>query len=443
MSALDSLVAASGEAPLAEGLDFTLPPSSTAIVNRQQNTRAYPTSASTLSLTGTRSCRIRLGGDQFADPGSVRLQFTITNTDAANPLAPACGPWGAIGQFYIRSNGVELTNLLHFGRWYEQYCYRQLSRDEQFAEAAVCGLAGSWNQANNRPTFGTIAAGASYTVMTRIPIGIFAAGKAIPLRYAPLEIEFTLADAADWLLPAVAAVAAGVGGVPPAVPAIPRSQTFTISNVQLLADMLQLDEAVEDSFSQALLAGRLLNIPVMTAYQLVQAVPAGSTFSFSCVRAFSRIVGCWLTFRNGAGANPGARSASFISPIPAASAGATPALTDLAAPLTCRLTLGPMNFPASQPIGTQCYGEFYYMMQKALPNIPNIDRDDFYVDSFTIAFNLCKVPGDPTTAASSRSGDQLWFDIRNMTPGAVTECWLTILAFGVISTRESGVSLLL
>jgi len=75
-----------------DSLDFSLPPASTVVIDRRQHCRAYPTSASTLTPTGTRTCRIRLGGDDFVDPHSVRLQFTIKNEDGTNPLQPTGGP---------------------------------------------------------------------------------------------------------------------------------------------------------------------------------------------------------------------------------------------------------------------------------------------------------------------------------------------------------------
>ena len=67
-------------------LDCTLPAASTAVVDRRQHVRAYPTSASTLSPTQTRTVRLRLGGDDFVDASSIRLQYTINNTDGARAL---------------------------------------------------------------------------------------------------------------------------------------------------------------------------------------------------------------------------------------------------------------------------------------------------------------------------------------------------------------------
>ena len=94
MSSLESMLAAGEEAQLLSGLDFTLPPSSTAIVDLRQRIKAYPTSASSLSPTSTKTVRIRLGGDDFCSTESVRIQYTITNKHASDPLTPLCGPWG-------------------------------------------------------------------------------------------------------------------------------------------------------------------------------------------------------------------------------------------------------------------------------------------------------------------------------------------------------------
>ena len=82
------------------------------------------------------------------------------------------------------------------------------------------------------------------------------------------------------------------------------------------------------------------------------------------------------------------------------------------------------------------------MFQKALPGVPNISRDNFLTRAFTIVFDVRKVPSDPTSSISTRSGDLLRVDLQNLTADRATECWLTLFAFGVAAVRESGVTLL-
>ena len=426
MSSLESLIATGGEAPMLDSLDFTLPPASTACVDRRQHVRAYPTSASTLSPTGTRTVRLRLGGDDFIDPHSIRVMYTIKETGGANPLICLTGPWGAWSQVYLRSNGVELDNIPQYGRFHQQYGWNQLSMHEQFGEAAICGLNGSWgNGANNQPQVGYVPTNGSYTVIHKMHLSLFSSGKLLPTRYAPLELEMTLnSQTSDWLV--------NTG-----------SQAFEISNIQLMYDAYVLDEAVQESFYKALLSSRVLSIPTMTVYQVVQSIPTGSTsFSFSAVRAFSRLSHVWLTFRNAGG-----RSSQFICPTTvAANSGAQPVLSDTNATLnapnspSARLSIGPHYWPDPQPANT--IPELFYQLQQALPGVPNITRDNYLTNAFTIVFDVRKVPSDPTSSISTRSGDLLRVDLLNLTANAATECWMTLFAFSVTAVRESGVTLL-
>ena len=83
------------------------------------------------------------------------------------------------------------------------------------------------------------------------------------------------------------------------------------------------------------------------------------------------------------------------------------------------------------------------MLQKALTGPPAITRDQFQTGNcFTICFDVRKVPSDPTSSISTRSGDLLRVDLQNLTADTATECWMTLFAFSVTAIRESGVTLL-
>ena len=86
--------------------------------------------------------------------------------------------------------------------------------------------------------------------------------------------------------------------------------------------------------------------------------------------------------------------------------------------------------------------ELFYQFQKAVHGVPNINRDDFLKRAFTLVFDLRKVPGDPTSAISTRSGDLLRVDLQNLSGAAPLECWMTLFFFSVCAIRESGVTLL-
>jgi hypothetical protein len=209
-----------------------------------------------------------------------------------------------------------------------------------------------------------------------------------------------------------------------------------VQNIQLLYDAYILDESVLESFYKSLLSNRVLSIPCMVVYQIPQSIPAGSTsFSFSAVRAFSRLSHVWLTFRG-----TGAKSWQFVCPtaIDGDNVGSDPLLHDQAP--GARLSIGPKFYPDPAPATT--IPELFYMFQKALPGVPNMNRDDYLRNAFTIVFDVRKMPSDPTSSMSTRSGDLLRIDLTNLTANVATECWLTLWAFGVTACRETGVTLL-
>jgi hypothetical protein len=256
--------------------------------------------------------------------------------------------------------------------------------------------------------------------MHKLGLSAFLSGKMWPLRYAPLELECTLADAASWLT---------IGDT--------SSSTWEIQNIQILYDCYTLDESVVNSFYSALLANRTLSVPFMTAYSTTYPIPDGAnSISVAAVRAFSRLSQIFITFRKA-----GAKNASFICPFtqPEASNTDVPVLINTTGP-TVRLSIGGANWPDSQPNSTIV--EQFYQLQKALGVVPNIDRKTFQTQAYCLAFDLARTPGDPTSALSTRSGDLVRIDVQGMGAGVASEMHVTMFAFSVCAVRESGVSIL-
>jgi hypothetical protein len=307
----------------------------------------------------------------------------------------------------------------------QTFAWNHLKREDQFGSYAVEGFHVSMSRAdsNFKPAVGAIASGFPIKVMHRLPLSLLSSGKLLPVKIAPLEIELSMCnDLSDWL---------DTTG--------DSTTDITISDVQILFDQYTLDSAVEQSFYSALLKNKVLSVPVFNIYQVVHAIPAGATtFSFSSVRAFSRLAQVWLHFRK-----TGPRATEFVCP------GQLPgnelndedvAVLNPGNVPTARLSLGPKNFPDPQPISSAA--EYYYNLTKCLGYQPNINRSDFEKDCFCICWDLKKQPQDPTSALSTRSGEMIRVEIANMVANNATECWMTLISFGVVAIRESGVTLL-
>ena len=108
-------------------------------------------------------------------------------------------------------------------------------------------------------------------MLHKVHVSLFNSGKLLPLRYMPLELELSLAQATEWLNP----------------DGTTTSMAYNISDVQLLYDSYVFDEAVMESFYKSFRSSKVLSIPTLSVHQFVQSIPGGSTsFSFSAVRAF-------------------------------------------------------------------------------------------------------------------------------------------------------------
>jgi hypothetical protein len=348
------------------------------------------------------------------------LQYTLNNTSGAN-MKPYVGAHGAWGQVFCRSGGVELDNIQNFARFYQQYVFNHATREEQFGALGVESLAVSQADDYGKPHIADIPGNGSITVMHRLPLSLLSAGKLLPCKYAPLEIELSLLnDVNDWLQ---------------ANDGTALSQSFTLSDIQILYNSFHLDEAVLQSFYSALLRNKVMSIATMNAHQMVFPMSTAPTQNFTSVRAFSRLSQVWLTFRK-----TGPRSKEFMCPgdLPGVADVANHAMTNTQVP-TARLSIGPANWPNPQPAAS--VGEYYNMLMNALGQQPNINRKCFEEDSFTIVWDLRKMPQDPTSAISTRSGDQIYIQLSNISNGA-TECWCTLISFQVVAIRESGISVL-
>jgi hypothetical protein len=325
----------------------------------------------------------------------------------------------------LAGNGVEIDNLSMYGRHHTAFGWLFLTSEQQFAEAAY-GWGGSWPATagvnSNTPQQGSIGPNGSFTVSHKLILSMFTQSKMLALRYCNLDLELTLgSNTADYLNL--------TGG----------SALFNIQNLQLVYDSCTLDESLVDSMYRSLLSNRVLSYPLTYYAQQTQVIPAGTTFNFTAQRVFSRLAMCWLSFRIAAN---NSASASFTCPTTPAGTnltGSAPVFTAGTCP-SARLSIAGVYWPNPQPAAT--FTELYWMLQRALGQTPNLTRKNFNTDAFHIVWDLRRTPGDPSSAVSTRSGDQLAFQLANLTSGLATECTLTMFAFDVLAVRESGPVLL-
>ena len=140
-----------------------------------------------------------------------------------------------------------------------------------------------WKKTNlyNQSTLTGIKPGGYQTVSFKPLCGLFSQMKYLPIRYAPITIELELVNSAlDPIV--VPSDAAGYS-----FPIASTSVLWQIEHVQLKADLCTLDNGLENSYSEHLLAGKTLPINYSSYIVQSQAIN-GTNISVNVSRAISR-----------------------------------------------------------------------------------------------------------------------------------------------------------
>ena len=434
MSQLESLLAAANNPGLNPGFVYDVVPTSSAIVDRKQGVQAFPTSATSLSQTGTRNCRISVGSDGFCDASSVRLVFTINNHDTTKSLKFWSGAHGAWSSVRLLSQGTEIERIDQYGRHHEVFANKLLPFQEQWAEAAVCGLGGSWDwqgaQDQMYPKEGRIEPNERAIVMHKLHLSLFNSQKILPLRFCPLEVECVLAQSKEWIDTVTTALGGG----------LQFSQNYSLSNVHIIYDQIIPDESIVAQFYSGLLRNQMMSVPVLCAYQFMQDIaPTATSVDITASRAFSKISSVWVTFSG----NQYNLSSDLTCPsLPPNGVGMVPNI-DSGNPgwaPSVRLSIGGKNYPDPGPADNLPMQ--FHSLIKALGYSPNISRDMYIQDAYMVCFDLKRSPFDHGSGISSRSGDLIRISVQNITPGRVQLAHVTMFCYAIVSIRESAVSLL-
>ena len=293
---------------LVPGLSLSLPNTASYVLGRKFTT-CWPQGSNVYSPTvGQRLIRFVISDStQFVDLSTLRLAFTLTN--APNRAMYATGDPGACWfqrcRIYIAGTLVEDINFYNRVSSMMRLCK---SPHRLWAESIELLGQTSDNIDNvhwkahycGGPSNAEIPGNSRQTIVTPIHAGLFKSHYLLPGRF-PLTIELELVADPGQCCPAGAD-----RGANPATANLPGlfSQDFTITNARILVDMVQTDVAIQNTFTEALAAGRPMQLALSsystTMHSLTLAGNADQSWDISLSRAYSRIKDVWVTYDNNA-----------------------------------------------------------------------------------------------------------------------------------------------
>ena len=238
----------------------------------------------------------------------------------------------------------------------------------------------------NGPTSDLIPASASRNILTPLHgSGFFASHYLIPVGSFGVTVELELCD------PAFVAAYQNPTGTN-------RSQTYSIIQARLLADVVHVDSAIQNQISQALLEGKPLPIHFKTWNNTNYSIDSsGGSWSINISRGFSRLASVFVTFSNQAKTvlnTAGYTRSNFFG-----SWHSNAAYDFTRDTFSAQLAVGPLLFP-DYPIGQLGHAECFYQLSKCLAMHSSLDGVSitpnlYRGDSFILALDLEKCATSP------------------------------------------------
>ena len=438
---------------LIDGLSFKLNPGASYITNRRSVT-FFPTGGNDYSPTGVKVIRIVLTGNDWVDPATFRMSFTLNNKDAGagHILRPLGGPWQFFRRVRLLIGGAVVEDIDFYNRCHEMFhcCTNGTTRDNDLAE--------SFGQRVDSSTYyssitgNTTATAANYlglppstsrTVYFKPLLGIFNQSKYLPIRYAPITLEFELVNS---LLDPIIDPATDPRGGAAVWTAANCSTSWTINNVQAKMDVVTLDNVLDNEYAQHVLQGKTLPINYSTYISQLQSV-LSSDIAVNITRALTRLKSVFITFD---GPHTGSSTDwipllkttnNFIHPMNSS------AIYDSSKEMEFQIQIGSKLFP-EYPV--KSLGEAYYQLRKTLGiassnwHSMNIAEAHYRNFRFIVGIDTEKVLAAGFTGLNSKAGDLMTLKFKALSGGTVATdlpqlMYVHLHADCILNIRDTGV----
>ncbi len=223
-----------------------------------------------------------------------------------------------------------------------------------------------------------------------------------------------------------------------------ENNNWVVSRPRLIADVISLDQSLQNSYSKFILDGRSLPIMMHGLYSLKATITDGTMFSLPINRGFSRLSTIYWSFIG----PDGKETTTFFHPLKQYTTpgdDTTPLVastiaTDL---LSWNITVGSDRYPQ---FDCDSVGESSHRLRVAQlihqgSDSFSISSDRYRSDKAIFAMNLEKAPGAAShTGINTRSGSQLSLNFKNL--GAARQVHLVMHYEVVCSVSAAGCDML-
>ena len=444
----DAMIA-SAEYYLIDSVSFKLPNTASYVIDRRSVSYWTVGANEYSSETGSKVARINLTGDGWLDPSTVRVLYTLENTDATatKRLRPITGPWGFIRRARCMVGGAIVDDIDYYNRVHEMLhiltSRQNRENDEVEGFYLRCDSEAVYRRdvADNAIT--GIAGGKSKSVTFKPLFGLLNQSKYIPLAYCPLTMEFEIVNNKND--PIV------TPHTSTKYPVDTTSNSWKIKDIRIVCDVVTLDSGLQNSYAEHVLSGKALPINYGTYVTQFQTLGTDAkNFSLSITRSVTRLKSVFINFdkpHGTANSNDAERSVvnNFASPM--SNLSYVTADYDFDKELQWQLQIGSKLFP-EYPCKSNA--ETFYQLKKALGihgsafHSIAIRPFEFVNDKFMIGVDTEKILEAGFTGLNTRAGDLMVLKGRSANGDGIASnwadsCFIILHADQILEFRDTGV----
>ena len=344
---MDNVVAENEDVTI-NNLNFGLPQTSQYITDRRQ-VNYFPSGSNVYAPnSGNKNIRFYISGEanQYLDLSSVRLFAYVQNTDGtrANFLRPLGGLHSFFQRYKATVGGQMVQDIIEYNRHCEVFksfkskdvnemddiessanpswdddCHMYANGLNNFVDYTTSGATNAGgvatvNTAGDHNEYGRIGfrpirhnlsgipgANAKVRISHKPCCGLLESNYYLPLRFAPLELEFTIVS--DGNEPIV--VPQGDAGANPETETDKQgyyfqdgntSTSWEINNVIIRADVTTLENTVDNNITKHLLEGQSLKLIVPQYHTITQTFnTGGGEINMNIVKSASKLTNAFIT----------------------------------------------------------------------------------------------------------------------------------------------------
>ena len=435
---------------LIDGLSFKLQPGASYVTDRRSVSFFVAGSNDYAPGAGARVARLNLNSDGWLDPSTVRVLYTLVNTDTAagHYLRPISGPWSFFRRCRCLVGGAIVDDIDYYNRVHEMM--NILTSKNNKDNAAVEGFGASWNDASLYKTWNesetqTVPPGKNRTVSFKPLLGLFNQPKYIPLAWSPLTLEFEISN--DALEPII-----NVDGT--VYTTDNTSKTWKIQDIRVVCDIVTLDSSLQNNYAEHVLSGKSLPINYSTYVSQFQTITSGDIVA-NVSRAVTRLKSVFVNFdyeHSLTGADNTLKLKSAVVHRPFNTFAGPFRLNDF-------YNVGPYDYDKELQwqiqIGSKMFPEYparslaesFYQLKKSLGihgsayHSVDIDFKKYGTDHFILGIDTEKILEAGFTGLNTRAGDLMVVRVKGANQNMTQWCnkmYIMLHTDQILEIRDSG-----